>query len=180
MSTACALAGYAVLAWRDVGRVALVGCLLGPAVLIGGPVLVSKVASDSHSKIAEADGKAAQAARSSVFRLSVAHVEATASEDGATLERVTMTVTVRADATVRFGPNHEIVAFRLYSNGAESWELQAEGPVAAGWTGFTAGQEYVFPLEFQRYDENAPKAARGPGCSRCPSKAKTVSPTPRD
>jgi hypothetical protein len=154
-----ALAGYAALAWRAVGRAALLGCLLGPLVLIGGPIVVSELARQGWNDIAGAGEREAEAERSSMVRLTVNDVDQTLSEDGS-VETVSMTVTVRADAAITFPPGDDIgEMFLLYPEGFDEPAMVTDAPTAR-WTGFTAGQEYVFPLIFQRH-EGSPSGRPG-------------------
>lgn len=147
-----AIAGYAALARRAVGRAALLGCLLGPLVLIGGPLAVSGLAREGWNDIAGARERDEQAERSSMVRLTVGDVEATLSEDGSVVEAISMTVEVRADAAIPFPPGDDIgEVFLLYPDGSDEPAMVTDAPTAR-WTGFAAGQEYVFPLVFQRHE----------------------------
>ena len=147
-----ALAGYAALARRAVGRAALVGCLLGPLVLIGGPLVVSELAREGWNDIAGAGEREEQAERSAMVRLTVGDVDPTLSEDGSVVETISMTVTVRADVAITFAPGDDIgEMFLLYPEESDEPAMVTDAPTAR-WTGFTAGQEYVFPLVFQRHE----------------------------
>jgi hypothetical protein len=152
--TMAAIAGYAALARPAVGRAALLGCVLGPLVLIGGPIVVSELARERLNDIAGAAERQEVAERSSMIRLTVSDANPTLSEDGSVVEAVLMTVTVRADAAITFPPGDDIGDFLLYPPGSNEPAMVTDAGTGRP-TGFTAGQEYVFPLVFERHDGDA-------------------------
>ena len=96
------LGGYAFLARPGVGARALTGVILGPLVLIGGPLLMTGAAGAVTNTIAADQARAERAARSDGLRLVVSDVETTLRSAG-TVARVDLTVTV--EATRRYEVN---------------------------------------------------------------------------
>jgi hypothetical protein len=93
-----ALGGYAALARPRVGAAALVGVLLGPIVLIGGPVGLGAWLGGVATEAAAAADRAAIAARSDGLHLDVSDVVATLRSDG-TVGAVRLVATVTATRT---------------------------------------------------------------------------------
>jgi len=145
-----AIAGYAALARTHLAGVALIGVILGPAVLVGltlGAQGVAGIANTAASGIEERQAAVDVADRSKVLRLMVRDIHLTTSQGGSVVTAVRLRATVHAEREVR-----------LETAGKITWpqfEFLVPGgailgsPTPAGPSIFAAGSDTTYELSFE-------------------------------
>jgi uncharacterized membrane protein YedE/YeeE len=149
--------GYAILARPRIGRIALCGTLLGPALLIGATTVANTAAIVMGQ--ARLDSEVAQhaaevAARSSSLHLTVDGVEVDTARGGSVVAAVRMRLRLSTDVTVSFDrtlkePDPRFVLVPAEPNGSV---LDTSVPPGGPAT-IAAGESYVYELAFRYPDE---------------------------
>jgi uncharacterized membrane protein YedE/YeeE len=149
--------GYAILARPRIGRIALCGTLLGPALLIGATTVANTAAIVMGQ--ARLDNEVAQhaaevAARSSKLHLTVDGVEVDTAQDGSVVAAVRMRVRLSSDVSVSFDPTLKEPDPRFVLVPAEPSESVLDTSVPAGGPAtIAAGENHVYELSFRYPDE---------------------------
>jgi hypothetical protein len=144
-------AGYALLARTPLAKAALVGTLLGPAVLFalaGGAGRLVSLAGGTADEIEANQAAADLAARSSVLQLTVSDVQVTTASGGSIVTAVRLRATVHATLEVRLatGGKTPWPQFSLIEEGNHE---PLGGPTPSGPAILAAGSTTTYDLFFQ-------------------------------
>lgn len=153
------LAGYALLTRTVLARAALVGTLLGPAVLFALAAGIGGVASRAASAANDAETNQAAAdlaARSSGLQLGVSEVHVTMAADGSIVTGVRLRATVKATQDVRLDTGGK-TAWPQFSLSEEGRSVPLGSPTPPGPAILVAGSTTTYDLSFE-----SPQAFPGP------------------
>jgi hypothetical protein len=150
VAIAC-LAGYALLIRTPLAKAALVGTLLGPAVVFAlgtGIGLLAAQASGAADQIEANQAAADLAARSSVLQLTVSEVHVTTTTDGSIVTGVRLRATVKATQDVRMatGGKTPWPQFSLTEQGSY---VPLGSPALSGPAVLVAGSTTTYDLSFE-------------------------------
>jgi hypothetical protein len=143
------LAGYAMLARRSIGSIALVGVLLGP-ILVAGPIVLSTVARSAGDRAYIATEVAEAEARGQIFSLTIQDVRSIRDDQGDGLQRVEVDATLHTTVDFALDAPDVWPSFVIVPVGAEDIRAQSNstGRVPSA---MAAGTDLAVTLRFPAY-----------------------------